>query len=236
MPSTVQLNGTLRHDKGKGAARKIRAAEHIPGIVYGKGREPQMVTLEAREFLRMVSGHSTSNLIVDLQVEGETVVKTLIREVQVDPVSGQVLHVDLNEISLTDRIEVEIPIELEGVPSGVKNAGGILQHPIRTLSIKCLPQDMPDSVRIDVSELEIGDAIKVESINLENVEILVDPETTVASVIPPTKIEEPTPGEEGVELPEGEEAAEPEVVGKEKKEGEEEEEKKKKKEGGDSKS
>lgn len=222
MPSTVQLNGTLRQDRGKGAARKIRATEHIPGIIYGKGREPMMVTLQAREFLRMVSGHSISNLIVDVQVEGEKVVKTLIREVQVDPVSGQVLHVDLNEISLTDRIEVEIPIELEGIPSGVKNSGGILQHPIRTLAIKCLPQDMPDSVRIDVTELEIGDAIKVESITLENVEILVDLETTLASVIPPTKIEEPTPGEEGVELPEGEEPTEPEVVGKEKKEGEEE--------------
>ena len=222
MPSTVQLNGTLRHDKGKGAARKIRATEHIPGIIYGKGRESLMVTLLAREFLRAVSGHATSNLIVDFQVEGDEVVKTLIREVQVDPVSGQVLHVDLNEISLIDRIEVEIPIELEGVPSGVKNAGGILAHPVRTLSIKCLPQDMPDSVRLDVSELEIGDSIKVASISLENVEIMADPDTTVAGVIPPTKIEEPTPAEEGVELPEGEEPTEPEVVGQEKKEGEEE--------------
>lgn len=221
MPSTIQLNGTVRHDKGKGAARKIRGAKSIPGIVYGKGRDALMVTLPAREFLRTVSGQSTSNLIVDLQIEGETTVKTLIREIQVDPVTGIVMHVDLNEISLTDKIEVEIPIELDGVPVGVKNSGGILQHPIRSLSIKCLPQDMPEVVRLDVSQLEIGDAIKVESLGFENVEIMADPETTLASVIPPTKVEEVAPVE-GEELAEGEEPSEPEVVGKEKKEGEEE--------------
>jgi large subunit ribosomal protein L25 len=220
MPSTVQLIGTIRHDKGKGAARKIRGAKHIPGIVYGKGRDSLMITLPARDFLKTVSGHSTSNLIVDLQVEGVKTVKTLIREIQVDPVTGIVMHVDLNEISLTNRIEVEIPIELDGVPIGVKNSGGILQHPVRTLSIKCLPQDMPEVVRLDVSNLEIGDAIRVESLGFENVEIMADSDTTLASVIPPTKAEE-VAVVEGEELAEGAEAAEPDVVGKEKKEGEE---------------
>jgi large subunit ribosomal protein L25 len=216
MANTVQLSGTVRTDTGKGVARKLRQSQRIPSVLYGKGRDPVMLELDEREFLRIVSEHSASNLIVDLQVQGDKdVVKTLIREVQVDPVSGSVLHVDFNQISLSDKIEVEIPIELTGTPSGVKNAGGILQHPIRTLSIRCLPQNMPPVITIDVSELEIWDSFKVSRLNLPDVEILIDPETSLASVIPPAKIEEPVAveGEEAVVTAE-EEAAEPEVVGK----------------------
>jgi len=210
MATTVQLNGTVRTGKGKGAARKLRQTARIPGVLYGKGRDPVMLELDSREFMRAVAGHAPSNIIVDLLVGTEGAVKTLIREVQLDPVSGSVVHVDLNQISLTDRIEVEVPIELQGVPTGVKNSGGILQHPLRTLALKCLPQDMPDMIRIDVSGLEIGDSVHVADLSLENVEVLADPETSLASVIPPVKAEEPAvPVEEAAE---GE--AEPEVVGK----------------------
>jgi large subunit ribosomal protein L25 len=181
----------------------------IPGVLYGRNREPVLLDLDEKGFGKLVGEHSASNLIVDLAVGGD-VVKTLIREVQVDPVSGAAIHVDFNEISLTDRIEVEIPIELVGVPTGVKNSGGILQHPVRTLSIKCLPHDMPDKITLDVTGLEIGDSIYVSSLTLENVEILADPETSLATVVHPVKAEEPTAAEaEAV-------AAEPEVVGRKK--------------------
>jgi large subunit ribosomal protein L25 len=224
MATTVQLKGTVRNEKGKGAARRLRRAEAIPGVLYGRGRDPVMLALDERQFLTAVSGHSVSNLIVDLNVGGDKeTVKTLIREVQLDPVSGSVLHVDLNEISLTDKIEVDIPVILEGIPSGVKNSGGILQHPLRTLSVRCLPTDLPENVKIDVSALEIGDSIHVSELGLANVEILEDMDTSLASVIPPTKIEEPTPAE-GEEVPAEEEEAEPEVVGKKKEEGEGEDE------------
>lgn len=224
MATTVQLKGTVRSEKGKGAARRLRRTEAIPGVLYGKGKDPVMLALDQRQFLTAVAGHSVSNLIVDLNVGGDKeTVKTLIREVQLDPVSGSVLHVDLNEISLTDQIEVDVPIILEGIPSGVKNSGGILQHPLRILSVRCLPTDLPESVKVDVSALEIGDSIHVSELDLANVEILEDPETSLASVIPPTKIEEPTPVEGEEEVPTEEEAAEPEVVGKKKEEGEEEE-------------
>lgn len=212
MATTVQLNGNVRTEKGKGAARKIRQSARIPGVLYGKGRDPVMLDFDAREFKRAVADHAPSNIIVDLLVGADAAVKTLIREVQLDPVSGSVVHVDLNQISLTDRIEVEVPIELEGTPSGVKNSGGILQHPHRTLALKCLPQDMPDVIRLDVTKLEIGDAVRVSDLSLENVEILADPETSLASVIPPVKIEEPAAATE--EAAEGEGEAEPEVVGK----------------------
>jgi large subunit ribosomal protein L25 len=187
----------------------MRMERRIPGVLYGKNREPVLLDLDERAFGKLVSEHSASNLIVDLTVSGEAgALKTLIREVQVDPVTGAVLHVDFNQISLTDRIEVEVPIELVGVPTGVKNSGGILQHPVRTLAIKCLPHDMPDKIEIDVTGLEIGDSVNVASLTLQNVEILADPETSLASVVPPTKVEEPVAVEAAAE------EAEPEVVGK----------------------
>jgi len=226
MATTVQLNGTVRTGKGKGAARKLRQTARIPGVLYGKGRDPVMLELDSREFMRAVANHAPSNIIVDLLVGAEGTVKTLIREIQLDPVSGSVVHVDLNQISLTDRIEVEVPIELQGIPTGVKNNGGLLQHPLRTLALKCLPQDMPDVIRIDVSGLEIGDSVHVSDLNLVNVEILAEPETSLASVIPPVKAEEPTAAE--VEAAAAAAAAEPEVVGKKGEEKKEEGDKEKK--------
>src|SRR6185503_5983924 len=127
-------------------------------------------------------GHAVSNLIVDLRVDGESgLVKTLIREVQTNPLSGSVEHVDLNRISLTEEIEVEVPIELVGIPTGVKNSGGILQHPIRTLTIKCLPQDLPDKITVDVTHLEIGDSVRVSELNLGSVTVVTETDTAVAS-------------------------------------------------------
>jgi large subunit ribosomal protein L25 len=209
MATTVTLEGSVRTGRGKGAARKMRMNRRIPGVLYGRNREPVLLDLDEKAFGKLVGEHSASNLIVDLTVGGGgDVVKTLIREVQLDPVTGVVLHVDFNQISLTDRIEVEIPIELVGVPTGVKNSGGILQHPVRTLAIKCLPHDMPDKITLDVTGLEIGDSIIVSSLTLENVEILADPDTSLATVVHPAKAEEPTPAE-AAEAP-----AEPEVVGK----------------------
>jgi large subunit ribosomal protein L25 len=184
MATTVTLEGSVRTGRGKGAARKMRMNRRIPGVLYGRNREPVLLDLDEKAFGKLVGEHSASNLIVDLTVGGGgDVVKTLI-------------------------LEVEIPIELVGVPTGVKNSGGILQHPVRTLAIKCLPHDMPDKITLDVTGLEIGDSIIVSSLTLENVEILADPDTSLATVVHPAKAEEPTPAE-AAEAP-----AEPEVVGK----------------------
>lgn len=213
MATTVQLNGKVRTERGKGAARKLRAARSIPGVLYGKGDETVLLTLDEREFLRAVTGHTVSNLVVDLTVGGDTgAVKTLIREVQMDPLTGEVVHVDLNKISMTERIEVEIPVELTGIPVGVKDQGGILQHSVRSLLMKCLVVDIPDRITIDVSALGIGDSIHVADLQVPNAEILEETETTVASVVPPTVAKEPT--EEEAEAAAAEEAAEPEVVGR----------------------
>jgi large subunit ribosomal protein L25 len=199
MATTIELNAKRREGTGKGVARKLRAARRVPGILYGKGMEPVLIDLDEREFTKSVGGHAVSNLFVDLRVDGESaLVKTLVREVQTNPLSGSVEHVDLNRISLTEEIEVEVPIELVGLATGVKNSGGILQHPIRSLAIKCLPQDLPDLITVDVSHLEIGDSVRVSELNLGNVTVLTDPETAVASVAPPTREEVAKPAEEAV--------------------------------------
>ena len=215
MATTIELNAKLRSGTGKGVARKLRQARRLPGILYGRGAEPVLIDLDEREFTKSVGGLAVSNLIIDLRVDGESgLVKTLVREVQTNPLSGMVVHVDLNRISLTEEIEVDVPIELIGLATGVKNSGGILQHPIRTLTIKCLPQDLPDKITVDVSRLEINQSIKVSELDLGGMTVLTDPETSVASVVPPAREEVAKPVEEVAAATAA--PAEPELVGKKK--------------------
>ncbi len=222
MAITVQLNGNVRLGTGKGVARKLRAAKRIPGVLYSKGTEPVLLDLDEREFMRAVSGHTVSNLVVDLNVGGSAeLVKTLIREVQVDPLSGFVVHVDLNRISTTERLEVEVPVELEGIAIGVKEFGGILQHAVRSLLLKCMVDKIPNDIKVDVSALNVGDSIHVSDLQIPDVEILEEADTTIASVVPPTVIKEPTAEE--VDAAAAAEPAEPEVVGRKKEEEEGEE-------------
>ena len=159
MSTTVQLNAKVRTATGKGAARKIRQKGGVPGILYGERQEPVLVEFDGREFLRLVQGHPISNLVVDFVVAGGEAVKTLIREVQTDPLTGEVFHVDLNRISMTERIEVDVPVVVVGMPVGVKEHGGILQHAVRSLLMKCLAANIPDKVTVDVSQLMIGDSV-----------------------------------------------------------------------------
>ena len=192
MASTIQIKADRRTDKGKGVARKLRLTERVPGVLYGKGIDPMPLILNDREFRRALSGHSASTLILDLIVESDAPVKTLIREIQVDPVTGGLLHVDLNQINLAELVDIEVPIELVGIAVGVKDEGGILEHPLRTIEVRCLPLEIPEEIRVDVSALSIGDAIHVRDIQLASGEILSDPDSTVAIVSPPRLEEEPT--------------------------------------------
>jgi len=185
MATTFQLNGTVRTDRGKGAARKIRADKGIPAVLYGKGTDPIMLRLDLREFLRTVSGHAVSNMIIDIETGSEDTFKALIREIQVDPLTNEVLHVDLNRVSLTEKIEIEVPLELVGVPEGVKNFGGILQHPVRSVTVLCLATEVPDKIRIDVSGLLLNQAIHVSEIDAGGLEIVSEPHIVVASVAMP---------------------------------------------------
>jgi large subunit ribosomal protein L25 len=215
MATTFALQCETRTARGKGAARKVRARKRVPAVLYGRGSEPLLLEVETRSFLRTVSGHTVSNMILDLTLsDAGEVIKVVIREIQLDPIDGSPIHVDFNRISLTERIEFEIPVELTGVPIGVKDFGGILQHPVRSVLVECLPTDVPEVIMLDVSALNIGEAVYVSDVKLPNVIVLTDPETTLASVLAPTVAEEPTEAE----AVEGDK--EPEVITAKKEEGE----------------
>lgn len=212
----MTLASSRRVGVGKGPARRLRAAGHVPAVYYGRGEAPVPLSIRAKDLDELFDKSEGSNVIVDLSFEGEAAAdrKALIREIQRDPVGGHVLHVDLQHISLTERITVEVPIELVGIPVGVKDGGGILEHLLRELEIECLPTEIPANVAIDVTALGIGDSLHVSDLSVPNATIWTERGRTIATVVPPTVLEAPKV-EEVVEV-----AAEPELVKEKEKEGE----------------
>lgn len=206
------LQGERRSGVGKGVARKLRQGGRIPAVYYGRGEDPIALIVGLKDLQEVIDRADGSNVIVDLKVDGDGVAdrKALIREIQRDPVGGHILHLDLQHISLTETIVVEVPIVLVGTPTGVKDGGGILEHLLRDVEVECLPTDIPSKLELDVSALNIGDSLHVSDLKAERVEIKTEAGRAIATVVPPTVLEEAKPAEEGA-------AAEPELV-KEKKE------------------
>jgi large subunit ribosomal protein L25 len=174
--AVIPLSGTRREALGKGGARKARAAGRIPGVLYGHGEEPVPVTVQAREFDLALRGHKGGNPIVNLAVSGGEYT-ALIRAVQYDPLSHDILHLDFQHISLTETIEV-------------KDGGGILETILREIDVRCLPTAIPSSIEVDVSHLNIGDSVHVSEVTVPDVTILNDGAETIATVVPPTVMEE----------------------------------------------
>ena len=206
----VSLKSTRRDGVGKGVARRLREAGSVPAIYYGRGETPVAISVQVKELEMLLHGASGSNVIVDLKVEGAEAAdrKAILREVQRHPVRGTILHVDLQHISLSERITVEVPIVLVGVPTGVKDGGGILEHNLREVEVECLPTEIPEKFTVDVSHLNIGESVHVSDLVIGNVKVNTEAERTVATVVPPTVLEEVKPAE-GT-------PAEPELVKKEK--------------------
>ena len=214
------LNATPRAGRGKGDARKLRGTGRVPGVVYGRHEETRAISVDAHELEILFSRISVENTIIELSVEGEEeAVSTLVREVQAHPVKADVMHVDFYQVHAGEELEVDVPIRLEGTPKGVREEGGVLDHVVHDLTVKCVPSKIPSVLTLDVSELEIGDSLHVSDIALpEGVTSMIDPEQTVCGVAAPRIEEEPEVEEEGEELEglaEDEEGApEPEVIGK----------------------
>ena len=225
MAAVIPLTGTRREALGKGGARKARRAGQIPGVLYGHGETPVPVAIGARDFELALRHHKGGNPIVGLTLAGGEFT-ALIRDVQYDPISQSIIHVDFQHISLTETIEIEVAVRLVGLPVGVKDAGGILEHIVREVEVRCLPTAIPPSLDVDVSALNIGDSVHVRDLVVTDLVILTDPEATIATVVPPTVIEE-KPAEEAVAAAAAAPAAEePEVIAKGKKEEVEEAEEK----------
>ncbi|MFH0764776.1 MAG: 50S ribosomal protein L25 [Candidatus Omnitrophota bacterium] len=214
------LKAEVRSATGKKAAKDLRIKGLIPANVYkgGKGALSLQVSLDGlQEVLHTKAGE---NVIITLKISGEGSPKdktVLIKEIQREPVKDAILHVDFNEISLTEVLKVDVPLAARGEPVGVKIDGGILEHVIRELQVECLPTAIPEKIEIDVSNLKIGDAIHIKDVKIpEGVKVLNDPEL-IAMIVKPPKIEAPKE-----EVAEG--AEEPELIRKKKEEAPEGEE------------
>jgi large subunit ribosomal protein L25 len=181
-----------RKDTGKGAARTLRRDGRFPAVIYGHAREPLSLSVPAREFDRLLERVAAENTVIELSIDG-TMSRTLIREIQRHPVKRNVLHVDFQELVAGERVIVSIPIVLQGTAEGVRNAGGILSQIMQELECRVDPLNMPPNIVVDVTNLAIGHSIHVsEMVIPEGVEVLEDPEATVAIVAAP-RVEEEAP-------------------------------------------
>jgi large subunit ribosomal protein L25 len=192
----------------KNAARRVRAAGRIPAVVYGAGQAAVAVTVDPRIITRILHSDSGHNTIFDLDVTGAPTVKAMVVDWQNEPIKGALLHIDLKRIAMDKAIRVSVPVQLIGIPVGVKTQGGILEHVLREVEIECLPSDIPSHLDADVSLLEINQAVHVSDLpHSGTIKFLDDEGLTVAHV---SMIkEEVVPVEEVVEAP-----VEPEVVKK----------------------
>ncbi len=216
-----ELAVTVREKTGKGAARQLRREGKIPGVLYGQG-ECLLLTIEPDSLVKILKAQAGGTALVSLTLTGAKSTPTrtaLLRDFQVDPVEGNVLHADLFEISMSKPIRVKVPLHLTGgVPAGVKE-GGILHHNMRELHIECLPAALPDFIGVDVSGLNISQGLYLKDVAVrEGIKFLDDPEQMVVSVAAPmTEAKLESLLASGVAGTEG--GKEPEVAGKGKVEG-----------------
>jgi large subunit ribosomal protein L25 len=204
------LKATQRNTFGKNAARALRRQGVIPAVLYGPKRETLSITVSPTDLDKIYKTSGTEQVILNLVIENGVTqnVTAMVREVQTAPVTQQYLHIDFFEISLDEEVVVGVPIEVIGKSKGVER-GGFLQLVRHELEVSCLPANMPDKIEVDITDLDIGDAVHVEDIQVgDKITLLADVGHTVLTVVAPTIEEEKLPEEEeeAEEAEEGEEA------------------------------
>ncbi|MDQ8162920.1 MAG: 50S ribosomal protein L25/general stress protein Ctc [Gemmatimonadota bacterium] len=200
--STASLSASVRAETGKGAARKIRQAGSIPAVIYGHGREPQSLTINARETDKLLKSIAISSTVIELTVDGKTS-RTLIREVQRHPFKRTITHIDFQELVAGETVSVHCPIVYVGTPDGVRLEGGLLDQIMHQLHIEVDPSAIPNHIDVDVTALKVGKSLHVSDLVLPaGIKVLDEPGTTVCIVqVPKVAVETTAEG-----------AAEPEVI------------------------
>lgn len=193
----INLSAQQRQEKGKNAARRLRASGKVPGILYGKGiKDSLSVTVDMKELDKALHTHAGGNVLVNLDVTGDKRRTVMFKEVLRHPLSGTVEHIDLLEVQMDHRIAVDVPVHLSGKAAGIA-FGGIVQHETRKLRIECLPSDIPDSIEVDITPLGVGHSFHVRDIQLkEGLKALDDADLTVVSIVAPTAEVAPKTAEE----------------------------------------
>lgn len=229
----INLKAEIRSEIGKELVKKIRNCGFVPAVVYKAGEAAKNLKVSSRALFGVLHTEAGENVIINLSLsdskesKGEKNVRTpkksssgdiktvVIKEIQYHPVTGNILHIDFNQILLTEKLTVDVPVGIKGESQGVKE-GGVLEHILWEVKVECLPTKIPEKIEVDISDLKIGDFIHVKDLSVpEDVSILSEPDAIVVSVKPPTveKVEEEVEGE----------VTEPEVITEKKKEGEPEE-------------
>jgi len=207
MAEVVTLQAKARQSRGKKTAKQDRRKGVVPGIYYMRGEDSVAISVDDKALRRVLMSDAK---IIDVVIDGGAQIKCVIREVQYEPIKGSPLHIDLMGVKLTEKVRVKVPVQATGAAAGVKE-GGVLQIVFRELEVEALPLDIPDHITVDVSALKINDAIHVREVVQDKFKILADADAVVVAVLPPRL-------EEVVAAAPTEEAAEPEVIGRAKKE------------------
>ena len=193
---SVPLKAFPRTQKRRGQVKQLRSNGRVPATIYGRQGAPQNLEINTREISDLIHEHLSENLLVDLAIENDARAKrlALVQEVQHHPIDGKVLHVDFHEVAENEKVIVNVPVETTGEAAGVKNNGGVLEHVLFKLKVRCLPKDLPEQITVDVTALEINKTIHIGEITPPaGVEIIGNKKLPVVSVTPPRAEEEVAP-------------------------------------------
>ncbi len=187
----TELKALTRKETGKGPARRFRKEGSIPAVFYGRGEEAIHLSVNAAELLKVIKAKK-ENIFIKLLIEGEKTLEklSLIKELQIEPVSRRFYHVDFYEIRMDHKLTLDVPLRFAGIPVGVQN-GGELQHLKRDLKVSCLPSVLPDFIEIDVTGLDIGDSIKVQDIRVPEGITVLDPGDVGVAMVAVVKVSVP---------------------------------------------
>ena len=228
MRKDITVAAEVRTSRGKNEARRTRAAGNIPAVVYGAYQEPVSVAVNPRELSKIIRSSTGLNTIFTLAIAGGETAPVMVVDRQVDPIKGLLLHADFKRIDLTKRIRVTVPVVTSGEPAGVKVQGGLLEIISRAVEIECLPDEIPESFTVEVSELMIGQGKRASDVELSgSMKLVSDAQTVIAHIVAMRAEEVVAPVEGAVPVAEAVVAAEPEVVVKKGKKEEEAGEKEK---------
>jgi large subunit ribosomal protein L25 len=219
------IEANRRDERGKNEARRLRRSGRVPAVLYGGGGEPVALAIDthqAKQLLR-TAGH---NLIYELKIEGSDAARAMLKDWLVDPVRGDLLHLDLQRVAMDVLIRVHVRVNTVGEPQGVKVQGGIFERVARDIEVECLPGDIPEEIQVDVSGMLIGEQLRAADLPLDpsKVRLLTDSRRVLAHVVAPSKEEVAAPEAGAAAVAEAAAPAEPEVIKKPRKEAEEGEE------------
>ncbi|TFB21037.1 50S ribosomal protein L25/general stress protein Ctc [Filobacillus milosensis] len=205
MAATIQAKD--RSDLRRYQTKNLRKEGYVPAVVYGKGKEPVTVAVEEIELIKNVRDEGR-NAVFSLAVEGKDSLSVMLYDYQSDVIKDKLVHADFYQVDMSTEVDVEVNINFEGESQGVKD-GGVKQQAMHTLNVRSTPNNIPEEISIDISELNIGDSVTVGDLKSgKNYEILDDDDATIITILPPQQEEVPEEGDEGV----AEENAEPEVI------------------------